>query len=83
MILQPATDAEEGEVMALLHLEAQLAEEAEGGLRIALLAKLPAQIQQPVHFIASDAARSGEKLVDNVQRAPPMAMRGSAFRPVC
>ena len=79
VILQPAANPEEGEVVALLHLEAQLAEKTEGGFRILLLAKLPAEIQQTVHLVASDATSIGQQFVDDVQGTPPVAVRRGAL----
>ncbi len=80
VVFQPAADAEEGEVVAMLHAEAQIAEVPQHALGVLGLVQMPAELQQVIHLIAPHAAARGEELVDHFQGATPAAFRRGAFR---
>ena len=79
VILEPAAQAVEGEIVPLLHANAQIAEDAQGGLGVGALPQMPAEIEEEVGFFTRNGSTIAQQFIDHLQRAALAAMRWPAF----
>jgi hypothetical protein len=79
VILQPATQAVESEVVPLLHADTQVAKDAQGGLGVCAMPQVPTQIQEEVRFLSRNGIPIAQQFIDHLQRATLGAMRWPAF----